>query len=93
VVLVDDGTASMGELFAAAIQDNRVGTIIGSGTAGNVAGGKAFPLDDGSGLAVTVLDIHSAAGRTLNRVGVAPDVAATDSVLDQARSLLSTAGC
>lgn len=93
VVLVDDGTASMGELFAAAIQDNRVGTIIGSRTAGNVAGGKAFPLGDGSGLAVTVLDIHSAAGRSLNRVGVAPDVAATDSVLDQARSLLSTAGC
>jgi carboxyl-terminal processing protease len=93
VVLVDDGTASMGELFAAAIQDNRVGTIIGSRTAGNVAGGKAFPLGDGSGLAVTVLDIHSAAGRSLNRVGVAPDVPATDSVLDQARSLLSEAGC
>jgi carboxyl-terminal processing protease len=93
VVLVDDGTASMGELFAAAIQDNHVGMIIGSRTAGNVAGGMAFPLGDGSGLAVTVLDIHSAAGRTLNRVGVAPDRAATDSVLEQARSLLPIAGC
>ena len=98
VVLVDDGTASMGELFAAAIQANGRGVIVGSSTHGMVAGGKTFPLGDGSGLEVTVLDIRSAAGGRLNGVGVTPDVAVeggapSDVALDQARTLLPSAPC
>ena len=67
VVLVDSGTASMGEIFAAAVQDQGVATIIGSTTEGNVAGGKMFPLADGSALQVTVLEIQSSAGKRLCR--------------------------
>ncbi len=72
-VLVDSGTASMGEIFAAAVQEQGVATIIGSTTEGNVAGGKMFPLADGSALQVTVLEIQSSAGKRLNGVGVVPD--------------------
>ena len=72
-VLVDNGTASMGEIFAAAVQEQGVATVVGSTTEGNVAGGKMFPLADGSALQVTVLEIQSSAGKRLNGVGVVPD--------------------
>jgi carboxyl-terminal processing protease len=72
-VLVDRATASMGEVFAAAVQDNHAGRVIGTVTSGNVAGGQIFPLSDGSALQVTVFRLDSALGHSLNRVGVQPD--------------------
>lgn len=73
VVLVDGGTASMGEIFAAAVQEHGVATIVGTNTAGSVAAAQVFGLPDGSGLQITVFDILSADGNPLNKVGVAPD--------------------
>jgi carboxyl-terminal processing protease len=63
----------MGEIFAAAIQDHAVGPVIGTTTAGSVAAAQVYGLQDGTGLQVTVLEITSAHGRTLNQVGVTPD--------------------
>lgn len=83
-VLVDGGTASMGEIFAAAIQERHVGLLFGTRTAGNVAAAQVFPLDDGSALQVTVLEIRSGEGKTLNRVGVEPDLAIETSPADAA---------
>ena len=74
-VLVDETTASMGEIFAAAIQDHRVGHIIGATTAGNVAAGQVFPLSDGSAVQVTVFRIETPLGTRLDGVGVRPDQA------------------
>jgi carboxyl-terminal processing protease len=80
VVLVDGGTASMGEIFASAVQEHGAATIIGTGTAGSVAAAQVFGLPDGSGLQVTVFEILSADGKPLNKVGVVPDeVVQTDS--------------
>jgi carboxyl-terminal processing protease len=73
VVLVDGGTASMGEIFASAVQEHGAATIVGTGTAGSVAAAQVFGLPDGSGLQVTVFDILSADGKPLNKVGVVPD--------------------
>jgi carboxyl-terminal processing protease len=73
VVLVDGGTASMGEIFAAAVQEYGVATVLGSSTAGSVAAAQVFALGDGSGLQVTVFEILSADGKNLNQVGVVPD--------------------
>ncbi len=73
VVLVNGATASMGEIFAAAVQEQGVGTVVGSTTAGSVAGSQVFSLGDGSGLQVTVFEIKSAEGHQLNGVGVVPD--------------------
>src|SRR5579859_6481253 len=73
VVLVDGGTASMGEIFASAVQEHGAATILGSNTAGSVAAAQVFGLPDGSGLQVTVFEILSAGGKPLNKVGVAPD--------------------
>jgi len=73
VVLVDGGTASMGEIFASAVQEHGAATILGSNTSGSVAAAQVFGLPDGSGLQVTVFEILSAGGKPLNKVGVVPD--------------------
>jgi len=73
VVLVDGGTASMGEIFASAVQEHGAATIVGTNTAGSVAAAQVFGLPDGSGLQVTVFEIVSSDGKPLNKVGVSPD--------------------
>jgi carboxyl-terminal processing protease len=98
VVLVDEVTASMGEILAAALQEEKAATVIGSSTAGSVAGSIVVPLMDGSALQVTTLRITSGRGTPLNTVGVQPDVviepttadaqAGRDTVLDAGLNLL-----
>jgi carboxyl-terminal processing protease len=99
VVLVDGGTASMGEIFASAVQEHGAATVLGSTTSGSVAAAQVFGLSDGSGLQVTVFEILSADGKPLNKIGVAPDVAiaadpggtstdGTDPVLNRAVAIL-----
>jgi carboxyl-terminal processing protease len=73
VVLVDGGTASMGEIFASAVQEHGAATIVGTTTAGSVAAAQVFSLPDGAGLQVTVYEIRSPEGKQLNRIGVQPD--------------------
>ena len=98
VVLVDGGTASMGEIFASAVQEHGAATVLGSNTAGSVAAAQVFGLPDGSGLQVTVFEILSADGKPLNKIGVVPDeviepatpdaASGTDPVLARAVELL-----
>jgi carboxyl-terminal processing protease len=73
-VLIDDGTASMGEILAAALQEDLKVPLFGTQTAGAVAGSVIVPLRDGSALQITTLRIDSPNGRILNGIGVAPDV-------------------
>ncbi len=73
VVLVDAGTASMGEIFAAAIQEHHVGQVVGETTAGAVAASRIIPLSDGSALQFSVERVYSGAGALLDHVGVHPD--------------------
>ncbi len=72
-VLIDDGTASMGELFAAAIQEHHVGQILGSKSAGAVAASVVLPLSDGGALQLSIEQVYSGGGALLDRVGVQPD--------------------
>ena len=73
VVLIDEGTASMGEVFAAAIQEHHVGRLVGTTTAGAVAASVFIPLSDGSALQLSVEQVYSGGGALLDRVGVHPD--------------------
>jgi C-terminal processing protease CtpA/Prc len=82
VVLVDEVTASMGEILAAALQEEKAATVVGSPTAGSVAGSIVVPLMDGSALQVTTLRITSGKGTPLNSIGVVPDVTIETTVAD-----------
>jgi carboxyl-terminal processing protease len=72
-VLIDEGTASMGEIFAVNIREHQVGRLIGAGTMGSVAASQVLPLSDGAALQLSVMQILSGQGARLNRVGVQPD--------------------
>jgi carboxyl-terminal processing protease len=81
-VLVDEATASMGELFAATIQERAAGRIIGATTAGSVSASVVVPLSDGSALQMTVERLLTGNGRVLDKVGVTPDEPVPLSIAD-----------
>lgn len=81
-VLVDEGTASMAELFAATIQERGAGRIIGTPTAGSVSASVVIPLSDGSALQMTVERLLTGNGRVLDKVGVVPDETVALSIAD-----------
>jgi carboxyl-terminal processing protease len=100
-VLIDDGTASMGELFAVAIQEHGVGRLLGVTSAGAVAASVVLPLANGGALQLSIEQVYSGGGALLDRVGVHPDQeveldlealrAGHDNQLDAAVSYLGTA--
>jgi carboxyl-terminal processing protease len=74
VALIDGGTASMGEILAAALQEQGIARMVGETTAGVVAGAIVVPLSDGAAIQVTTVRIDSGLGRVLNNIGVEPDI-------------------
>jgi carboxyl-terminal processing protease len=72
-VLIDEGTASMGEIFAAAVQEHHVGRVLGTTTAGSVAASVVLPLSDGAALQLSIELVYSGGGALLDREGVHPD--------------------
>ena len=88
-ILIDEGTASMGEIFASAMRERGVARLIGQKTAGVVAASQIFPLDDGSGMQMAIREIQTGDGVPLNRVGVMPDdvLAPTPEQLDAGRDV------
>jgi carboxyl-terminal processing protease len=73
VVLIDQGTGSSAELLASALRENGLARLLGTKSAGAVAGGQYFPLSDGAELHVTVLTVTSGQGQVLEGVGLEPD--------------------
>jgi carboxyl-terminal processing protease len=85
VVLINGGTASMGEILASAMKEGNVATVIGSTTSGEVAGSIVVPLSDGSAVQVTTLRIDSGYGTILNNIGVVPNIE-VEFTVDDARA-------
>jgi carboxyl-terminal processing protease len=75
VVLVDGGTASAAEIVAGALQDRGRAVLIGSRTFGKGSVQAPTRLSDGSALERTVGHYLTPAGRSLDGVGIEPDVA------------------
>ena len=74
VVLVDHGTASAAEIVAAALQDRDRAVIVGSRTFGKGSVQEPMTLSDGSAIELTVGRYLTPAGRSIDGVGVEPDV-------------------
>jgi carboxyl-terminal processing protease len=79
VVLVDGDSASASEIFAAAIQDNRRGAIVGRRSYGKGSVQGIFPLslagmEDGGGVRLTTAKFYGPSGRPISGKGVTPDV-------------------
>lgn len=74
VVLVDGGTASAAEIVAAALQDRGRAVLLGSRTFGKGSVQAPTQLSDGSALELTVGRYLTPAGRSLDGIGIQPDV-------------------
>ena len=76
VVLVNDGAASASEIVASAIQDNHRGIVVGDRTFGKASVQTLFSplLRDDYYIKLTVARYYSPNGRTLQVLGVRPDV-------------------
>ena len=73
-VLTDRNCLSACEAFSGAVKDLHLGTVIGTRTAGIVAGpGLAWALDDGSTLGLPAAHDLSADHEIIDGIGVAPD--------------------
>jgi carboxyl-terminal processing protease len=74
VVLVNSSTASAAEVVAGALQDRNRAVIVGSRTYGKGSVQEPSRLSDGSALELTVGRYLTPSGRSLEGVGVDPDV-------------------
>lgn len=83
VVLVNGATASAAEVVTAALQDRNRAVVVGARTFGKGSVQEPSRLSDGSALELTVGRYRTPAGRSLEGVGVEPDVTVPAAVAER----------
>lgn len=73
-VLINGNSASASEIFAGAIQDYGIGTLIGTQTFGKGIVQSLFPLNDGSAIKLTISRYYTPYGRNIHELGISPDI-------------------
>lgn len=73
-VLVNENSASASEIFAGAVQDHGIGTIVGTTTYGKGVVQELLPLRDGSAIKLTISNYYTPKGNSINETGIKPDV-------------------
>jgi carboxyl-terminal processing protease len=85
IVLVNKGTASASEIVAGALQDHGRAVIMGTPTFGKGSVQTIIELEDGSGLKLTVARYYTPKHRSIQELGVSPDVVVADTAAAQER--------
>lgn len=73
-VLVNQGSASASEIFTGAVQDRKVGTIVGVTTFGKGVVQDIIPLTNGDGIKLTVAEYLTPNRRYIHGKGIVPDI-------------------
>jgi carboxyl-terminal processing protease len=102
VLLVDAGTTGAAEVFAAALDGNNRGDLIGERTLGRAARQRLVKLPDGSGLLLSSMRYLTPASQMIHEKGLTPDVPvdqpdvefgadppAADPILDKALEIIA----
>ncbi|GAA3406849.1 S41 family peptidase [Paenibacillus hodogayensis] len=91
VLLVNENSASASEVLTAALQDYKKAVAVGAKTYGKGSVQALYPLQSGGVLKVTVQEYLSPTKRTVNKVGLTPDIP-MEGVVPQLLTGLRTAG-
>lgn len=73
-VLVNENSASASEIFAGAVKDYEIGTIVGTTTYGKGIVQSIRQLSDGSAVKLTTAKYFTPKGNNIHKVGITPDV-------------------
>ena len=73
-VLINEGSASASEIVAGAVQDSGRGILLGEKTFGKGVVQQVFNLYDGSGIAITTSEYYTPSERSINHIGIDPDI-------------------
>ena len=94
-VLVNGESASASEIFAGAVKDYEIGTLVGTTTFGKGIVQDLFTLSDGSVLRLTVSRYYTPNGNNIHGTGITPDIVveqpedgSTDAQLEKALEVL-----
>ncbi|CAD7289726.1 Carboxy-terminal processing protease CtpA [Campylobacter majalis] len=74
VVLVNSGSASASEIVSGALQDMKRAVVVGENTFGKGSVQVILPIDDKEALKLTIAKYYLPSGKTVQAVGVTPDV-------------------
>ena len=74
VVLTDGNSASASEIFAGAVQDYGIGTLVGTTTYGKGIVQQIVTMEDGTALKTTISAYFTPKGRNIHGIGIEPDV-------------------
>jgi carboxyl-terminal processing protease len=91
VVLVDGGSASASEVLAGALKDNGRARIVGSRTFGKGSVQTVLPLDNGDSVKLTTARYFTPSGKSIQALGIVPDLPFAAPKADTVRPGLSEA--
>lgn len=74
VVLINQYSASASEIFAGAVKDNGIGTLVGLTTYGKGVVQNVYRLSDGTSFKVTSSEYFTPKGKNIHGIGIKPDV-------------------
>lgn len=73
-VIINGNSASASEIFAGAVQDYKIGTIVGTTSFGKGIVQKVIPLSDGTAVKLTISKYYTPLGRNIHGTGIVPDI-------------------
>ena len=77
-VIINENSASASEILAGAFKDRKRAKIVGKTSFGKGIVQKLFPLDDGSGVKITISEYFTPNKTKIHKIGVKPDIEVED---------------